>query len=90
MLFMVIEHFRGGDSVPVYARFRARGRLAPAGLNYVASWVTADRTRCFQVMETADQHLLERWMDQWSDLIEFDVMPVITSADAASSPIAPA
>jgi hypothetical protein len=90
MLFMVIEHFRGGDSAPVYARFRARGRLAPAGLNYVASWVTADRARCFQVMETADQHLLEQWMGEWSDLIAFDGIPVITSAEAASSPVAPA
>jgi hypothetical protein len=51
MLYMVVEHFRNGDPVPVYARFRARGRLAPAGLTYVTSWVTADLSRCYQVME---------------------------------------
>ncbi|MBV8032751.1 MAG: DUF3303 family protein, partial [Betaproteobacteria bacterium] len=46
--FLVIEHFRHRDPVPVYRRFRERGRLAPQGLKYVASWVTDDLTRCYQ------------------------------------------
>lgn len=82
-LYMLIEHFKGGDAVPVYRRFRDRGRLAPAGLTYVSSWVDARLERCFQVMETDDRALLDRWMEQWSDLVEFDVYPVITSAEAA-------
>ncbi len=83
MLYMIIENFRHGDSLPVYRRFRARGRLAPEGLSYIASWVTADRTRCYQVMECDDRRLLDDWMAQWSDLTEFDVIPVMTSAGAA-------
>ena len=84
MLFLVIEHFRGGDPQPVYARFHAQGRLAPAGLEYVGSWVTADLARCYQVMACADRRLLDEWMAQWADLVEFEVIPVVSSAEAAA------
>jgi hypothetical protein len=81
-LYMVIEHFKGGDAVPVYRRFRDRGRLAPAGLSYVSSWVDTKLERCFQLMETDDPALLDQWIAQWRDLVDFEVFPVITSADA--------
>jgi len=84
MLYMIVEHFRHGDAAPVYARFRARGRLAPDGLHYVNSWVTEDMTRCYQVMETDDRALLDAWIAAWADLVEFEVVPVITSAEAAA------
>jgi hypothetical protein len=84
MLYMVVETFRDGDARPVYRRFRDRGRLAPEGLHYVASWVTDDLTRCFQVMECDDRALLDAWMDQWRDIVDFDVTPVMTSAAAAA------
>jgi hypothetical protein len=81
-LYMVIEHFKGGDAVPVYRRFRDRGRLAPAGLSYVSSWVDTKLERCFQLMETDDPALLDQWLVQWRDLVDFEVHPVITSAEA--------
>jgi hypothetical protein len=84
VLYMIIEQFRNGDAAAVYERFRTRGRLAPEGLQYVGSWVTPDLTRCYQVMECDDPALLEAWMGAWADLIEFDVQPVITSAEAAA------
>ena len=79
---MVVEHFKNGDAVPVYRRFRDRGRLAPEGLTYVASWVDVKLERCYQLMETADASLLEGWMAQWSDLVNFEVHEVITSSEA--------
>ncbi len=88
MLYVIVENFRGGQAVPVYRRFRDHGRLAPDGLRYLASWVTTDFRRCFQVMECEDHQLLERWMANWKDLVEFEVIPVQTSADAAAA-IAP-
>ena len=84
MRFMVIEHFRDGDPRPVYRRFRDEGRLAPDGLAYVASWVTDDLRRCYQVMECDDRALLDEWIAAWSDLVEFEVIPVITSPEAAA------
>jgi hypothetical protein len=83
MLFMIIEHFR--DPRPVYARFRERGRMAPAGVTYVSSWVTDDYRRCYQVMETDDAALLEQWMSNWRDIVDFEVIPVLTSAQAAEA-----
>lgn len=83
MLVMIIEHFRGGDARAVYRRFRDRGRLAPDGLRYLASWVTEDFGRCYQVMEYDDPALLQQWMAEWHDLVEFEVHPVRTSAAAA-------
>lgn len=89
-LYMVVEHFRGGDAAPVYRRFRERGRLAPEGLAYVASWVDESISTCYQVMETADRALLDEWMAQWSDLVDFEVHPVITSQEAAQRMAGPA
>lgn len=85
MLYMIVEHFRGGDAVPVYRRFRDRGRMAPEGLRYVSSWVTDDLRRCFQVMECDDRALLDEWMANWADLVDFEVIPVVTSAEAAAA-----
>ena len=79
---MIIEHFREGDPAPVYRRFRDRGRLMPDGVHYVNSWVTPDLARCYQVMECADRALLDAWMANWNDLADFEVIPVITSAEA--------
>jgi N-acetylglutamate synthase-like GNAT family acetyltransferase len=83
-LYMVVERFKGGDPAPVYRRFRERGRLAPDGLRYVDSWVETGLGRCYQVMETGDRALLDRWIAQWADLVDFEVHPVITSAEAAA------
>jgi len=83
MLYMVVEHFRGGDPVPVYRRFGEKGRMAPDGLQYVSSWVDERLERCWQLMETGDPALLDQWMTNWNDLVEFEVHPVIASAEAA-------
>jgi hypothetical protein len=83
MLYMIIEHFRNGPA-PVYARFRERGRLAPDGVTYVNSWVTSDLQRCYQIMECDDRALLDIWLSKWADLVDFEVHPVITSADASA------
>ena len=82
-LYLIIETFRNGNPGPVYRRFNERGRMAPAGLDYVSSWVTDDLKRCYQVMETSDRTLLDEWMRNWSDLVDFEVVPVISSQAAA-------
>jgi len=82
-LYMVIENFKNGDAVPVYRRFRDRGRVAPEGLSYISSWVNDQFDRCYQLMETEDRALLDRWIANWSDLVDFEVHPVITSKEAA-------
>jgi hypothetical protein len=85
VLYMIIERFKGGDPVPVYRRFRDRGRLAPDGLRYISSWVDEKLALCFQIMETGERDLIDEWIAQWSDLVEFEVFPVISSKEAADS-----
>jgi hypothetical protein len=79
---MIIERFKNRDPVPVYRKFRDKGRMAPEGLTYVSSWVTEDMDRCYQVMECDDRRILEEWMTRWSDVTDFEVIPVVTSAQA--------
>jgi hypothetical protein len=88
VLYMIIEHFKNDDPVPVYRRFRDRGRLAPNGLQYISSWVDEKLERCFQIMETADRNLLDQWITNWSDIVEFEVFPVVSSKEATET-IAP-
>jgi hypothetical protein len=83
MRYMVIETFTQGAR-PVYERARDRGRLLPEGLEYVESWVMEGLGGCFQLMETDDPALFDTWTAQWADLAEFEIMPVLASADAAA------
>jgi hypothetical protein len=81
MLFMVIERFRNRDPKPIYRRLRDGGRKMPAGLKFIDSWVEPNFDRCFQLMETDDARLLQRWVACWTDLMEFEILPVVRSAD---------
>ena len=80
---MVIERVRPGRATDVYRRFRDRGRMAPAGVRCVASWVGMDFELCFQVMEAESAEQLARWTANWTDLVDFEIVPVRTSAEAA-------
>ena len=82
MLYMIIERFKNQDAKPIYRRFREKGRLAPEGLNYISSWVDAPLQTCFQIMETEDRTLLDAWIANWQDIVNFEVFPIITSKEA--------
>ena len=83
MLYMVIERFK--DAPAIYARFRERGRMMPEGLEYVSSWIAADLTICYQLMRTENIALFQLWTDNWKDLMDFEIVPVRTSAEVAES-----
>ena len=57
----------------------------PDGLAFVSGWVAADLGRCFQVMETDDVTKLQRWVAEWSDLVEFEIVPIVAGKDAAAA-----
>jgi hypothetical protein len=79
MLFMVIERFKGRDARPIYRRLLESGRQMPEGLEYIDSWIEPNFDRCFQLMQTADLSLLQRWILAWNDLMEFEIVPVVPS-----------
>ena len=72
--YMVIEHFAPGAKEKLYERFHAKGRMLPDGLVYVDSWLEKEGDRCFQLMETNDPLLFERWTAHWSDLVRFEII----------------
>lgn len=82
MMFMVIERFKDGCGEAVYERFAEKGRMLPDGLRYVGSWIETTLARCFQVMECDDPRLFDEWTAHWSDLVDFEIVPVITSEEA--------
>jgi hypothetical protein len=81
---MVIERFKHRNAGAVYRRLRESGRMMPEGLNYIDSWVESNFDRCFQLMECHDRSLFDQWMVQWRDLIDFEIVPVMTSLEASS------
>lgn len=85
MLFMVVERFRNQDAKSVYRRARDHGRMMPEGLEFVDSWVSADLGRCFQLMRADDVTLLQRWIAQWADLVEFEVVPVVQGKETSGA-----
>ena len=85
MLFMVVEDFRNRDRKAIYRRFRDKGRMAPNGLQFVNSWMSADMSRCFQLMETDDVTLFQKWVAEWCDLGEYEIVPVVTGKETAEA-----
>lgn len=80
MLYMVVETFK--DAGEIYRRFDEKGRMMPDGLRYVSSWIDKDLNKCFQLMETEDFALFDEWAKNWSDLMDFEIFPVIGSEQA--------
>jgi len=83
MLYMVLERFKSHDAKAVYDRLFEMGTMAPAGLNYLDSWVETNFDRCFQLMGCDDVRLLEEWADRWGDLVDFEFVPVRRSKETA-------
>ncbi|MBA3961302.1 MAG: DUF3303 family protein [Chthoniobacterales bacterium] len=83
MLYMVIERFK--DAPAIYARFRAKGRMMPDGLEYISSWIDHDRQTCWQIMRTDDASLFALWTNEWHDLMDFEIIPVHSSAEMVES-----
>ncbi len=85
MLFMVIERFKNRDAKPIYLRFQEKGRMLPDGLKYLGSWVEDNFDRCFQLMECDDPHLFAQWLAHWQDLADFEIVHVVSGAEAAEA-----
>jgi hypothetical protein len=82
MLYMVIERFKAGTASEIYRRFRERGRMMPEGLEFISSWIDLGFKTCWQLMQTEDFALFDKWIANWRDLVDFEIVPVRTSAEA--------
>jgi hypothetical protein len=78
---LISEHFKHGDRKLVGERFTRNGRMMPDDIAYHASWLDATGARCFQIVEAPHLELLRPWLKRWEDLIDFEIVPVMTSGD---------
>jgi hypothetical protein len=85
MLFMVIERFKNRNAKAVYARHHEKGRMMPGGLRYIGSWTETNFDRCFQLMECDNPSLFQQWIDNWKDLVDFEIVPIMTGAEASAA-----
>ena len=82
MVYMIIERFYPNKVKELYKRFEEKGRMLPEGVNYINSWVDEEVSTCYQVMESSSEEKLQEWINHWNDLADFEIIPVITSAEA--------
>ena len=82
MLYMVTERFKEGSASEIYRRFREKGRMMPEGLEYISSWIDLGFKTCWQLMQAEDFALFDKWIANWRDLVDFEIVPVRTSAEA--------
>ena len=88
MLYMIIEKFHQGKIKQLYERFDERGRLMPDGVNYINSWIDINVETCYQIMESKSEEKLLEWVNNWNDLADFEIIPVLTSAQAKEKVLA--
>ena len=81
MLYLVIETFRNANPVPIGERFKSKAGCYPRAWTYQSSWIDREIRRCYQIMESENPTLLADWTKNWNDLIDFEIIPVQTSAD---------
>ena len=82
MQYMIIEKFQRGKVKALYQRFEEKGRMLPDGVKYIDSWISEDVTVCYQLMESDAVEKLQQWIQHWSDLVDFEIIPMISSAEA--------
>lgn len=82
MQFMIIEHFHPPKLKEMYRRFETKGRMLPEGVQYINSWIDENVSTCYQVMESDSVEKIHEWISQWQDLVDFEIIPVISSAQA--------
>ncbi len=88
MQYMIIERFHAGKVKALYRRFDEKGRMLPEGVNYINSWTNEQVSTCYQLMDSDSIESIYQWIGQWSDLADFEVIPVISSAAAKAKTLA--
>ena len=82
MLYMIIEKFHSSKGKLIYQRFKEKGRMMPEGVEYINSWINEPVSICYQVMESDCLEKILEWISHWSDIADFEVVPVMTSEEA--------
>jgi hypothetical protein len=87
--YLIIESYRSDKSHEIYQRFSEKGRMLPQGVEYVDSWVEMNMQKCYQIMRSESLGKLLIWTEQWKDLVDFEIIPVLTSEEVVQKLVPP-
>jgi len=78
MLFVIAYSFTPDARDDVQERFRKTGGQPGSGVTMHGRWHVVGGGRGFVVAESTDSVAMAKWLQEWTDAIEFEVNPVNT------------
>lgn len=78
MLFQGTYVYSTDHRDTVRPRFKETGAPPPPGVDMLGRWHNAAGNGGFFLVETDDPVALARWLQEWTDVIDFEVVPVVT------------
>jgi len=81
MLFMMSYSFRPGVRNEAQARFKETGGGPGPNVKMLGRWHCIGGQRGFVLAESSDSVAIGKWMQEWTDLLVFDVAPVLNDED---------
>lgn len=85
MIFMVAYTIRPEHRDAALARFKETGGLPPPGIKMLARWHSAAGGQGWTISETDDVGAAYAWTLRWSDLLSFEITPVLTDEQMAKA-----
>ncbi|MDA0321738.1 MAG: DUF3303 family protein [Verrucomicrobia bacterium] len=83
MLFHISYEFPPEERDDAQARFKATGAPAPDGVTMIGRWHSAAGHLGFTVAESESVVAIGKWMQEWTDLLTFEITPVLTDEEVA-------
>ena len=83
MLFHITYEFSPGERNNAQERFKETGALPPDGVTMHGRWHSAAGHVGFLVAESSDTVAIGKWMQSWTDLLSFEITPVLTDDEVA-------
>ena len=83
MTFHITYSLHPGQRNEAEKRFKATGALPPPGVTMVGRWHCAEGLRGFLIAESSDAEAIAKWIQSWTDLLTFEISPVVTDEQLA-------
>ncbi|WP_347900842.1 DUF3303 family protein [Pseudomonas purpurea] len=83
MLFIVSWSISPERRNSAIERFLKTGAVPPAGVTMLGRWHAVGRMTGFGVAEASDITQIQKWVLDWSDLMNMEVYPALTDEQAA-------
>jgi hypothetical protein len=83
MIFHITYKLSPGRRNDAQNRFRETGGPPPSGVTMMGRWHCAEGLRGFIIAESSDAEAIGKWIQEWTDLLTFEVTPVLNDEQVA-------